>query len=205
MLKKLLIAGCLVWLPIIATIWVIKFIIELLDQLVGILPNAYQPEHLIGMDIPGFGVLIAIIVVLVTGVLVTNFLGDKLMQWWDAALRKIPIIGTIYSTVKQVLHTLVSSDGESFRKVLLIEYPRQGLWSIGFQTAEMEGVIQQASGQKMLSVFIPTTPNPTSGFLVMTPKDQVKELNMSVEDAFKMVVSLGTSKAHEAAHLIKKS
>lgn len=197
MLKKIIIAGCLVWLPIIATIWVIKFVVELLDQLVGLLPLAYQPSQLFGMNVPGVGVLIAVVVVLLTGLLVTNFLGTKVMQWWDAALKKIPLIGAIYSTVKQVLQTLVSSDGQSFRKVLLVEYPRQGCWSIAFQTGEANHVIDQAVKQEMLSVFIPTTPNPTSGFLLMVPKADVKELDISIEEAFKLVVSLGTLRSGE--------
>ena len=199
MIKKIFIAGCLVWLPIIATIWVIKFVVELLDELLHFLPVTYQPNHVFGTHIPGFGVLLAICVVLITGALVTNFLGNKIISWWDAGLKKIPLIGGIYSAVKQVLQTLVSSDGESFRKVLLVQYPREGTWSIAFQTGETSDILEQAAGEDMLNVFIPTTPNPTSGFLLMVPKNQVKELDMSVEEAFKLVVSLGTLKSKEAS------
>lgn len=197
MFKKIFIAGCLVWLPIIATIWVIKFVVELLDELLGFFPKAYQPDYLFGMHIPGFGVLLAVIVVVATGSLVTNFFGNKMMSWWDAGMKKVPLVGGIYSAVKQVLQTLVSSDGESFRKVLLVQYPREGTWSIAFQTGETSEILEKAVGEDMVNVFIPTTPNPTSGFLLMVPKNQVKELDMSVEEAFKLVVSLGTLKSKD--------
>lgn len=195
MIKKLLIAGCLVWLPIIATVWVITFIVELLDELLLLLPSSAQTEHWVGLHVPGFGVLLAVAIVLLTGLLVTNFLGNKLIEWWDAALKKIPLIGTLYSTFKQVIQTVVASDGESFRKVLMVEYPRTGVWSIGFQTAEIVGELNQAVDENLVCVFIPSTPNPTSGFLTLVPKEQVKELDISVEQAFKMLVSLGTVKA----------
>lgn len=197
MIKKILIAGCLVWLPLIATIWVIQFVVGLLDDLFNVLPVAYQPDTMLGMHIPGLGLVLAIVIVLITGSLVTNFLGDKLMYWWDGALKRIPLIGAIYSTVKQVLSTLVAADGQSFRKVLLVEFPHPGSWSIGFQTGQASDAVNKAMEQDMLSVFIPTTPNPTSGFLLMVPKDQVRELDMSVEEAFKTIVSLGTLKTDE--------
>jgi uncharacterized membrane protein len=195
MLKKLFISGLLIWLPLIATIWVIQFVVGLLDKLLKILPSQFQPDQLFGMHIPGFGLLLSVIIVFVTGLLVTNILGDKLIEWWDAGMKRVPLVGAIYSTIKQVLQTLVSSDGQSFRKVLLVEYPRQGCWSIAFQTGEASDAVKNVTQADMLSVFVPTTPNPTSGFLLMIPKEQTREIDMPVEQAFKIIVSLGTLKS----------
>lgn len=194
MLKKFLIAGCLVWLPIIATVWVINFLVSIFNGLASVLPHAYQPNTILGHHIPGLNVVVAIIVVLITGALVTNILGDRLIKWTDNLLKKIPFIGSIYSTVKQVLQTIISSDGKSFRKVLLVQYPHAEMWSIAFQTAEGNQTLNKAINEELLCVFIPTTPNPTSGFLLMVPKAKVVELDMSVDEAFKLVVSLGTIK-----------
>jgi uncharacterized membrane protein len=192
MLKKFLIAGCLIWLPIIATIWVIKFLVGIFDSLAAILPHAYQPNTLLGHHIPGLNVAVAITLVLLTGVLVTNMLGDRLVKWSDNLLKKVPFFGSIYSTVKQVLQTVISSEGKSFRKVLLVQYPLEGMWSIAFQTSEATAILNKAVDEELLCVFIPTTPNPTSGFLLMVPKAKVIELAMSVDEAFKFVISLGT-------------
>ena len=192
MLKKFLIAGCLIWLPIIATLWVINFLVSMFNGIASILPHAYQPNTLLGHHIPGLNVVVAIIVVLLTGLLVTNMLGDRLVKWGDNLLKKIPFVGSIYSTVKQVLQTVISSDGKSFRKVLLVQYPHDGMWSIAFQTSEGTPILNKAANEELLCVFIPTTPNPTSGFLLMVPKSKAIELDMSVDEAFKFVVSLGT-------------
>lgn len=197
MLKKFLIAGALVWVPIIATVWIIKLLVNLFDQLIALLPLAYQPDTWFGIHIPGLGIIAAALVVIITGILVTNFLGNKLMQWTDSFLRHIPFIGSLYSTIKQVMQTIMSSEGKSFRKVLLVEYPRKGLWSIAFQTSDASEQINAATGEAMLTVFIPTTPNPTSGFLIIAPKASVKELSMTVEEAFKVVVSLGTLRVED--------
>lgn len=201
MFKKFLIAGSLVWLPIIATIWIISVLVHIFDAIINVLPTKYHPDTLLGFHIPGLGVLIAAIVVLVTGVLVTNILGDRIMTWMDSFFKRVPFIGPLYSTIKQVTSTIISSEGKSFRKVLLIEYPRQGLWSLAFQTGETEELLNQAVGEPMLSAFIPTTPNPTSGFLILVPKNQAIEVNMTVEQAFKVIVSLGTLTAAQASAL----
>ena len=192
MWKRFLIAGCLVWLPIIATVWVIKFLVNLFDDLINILPVEYQPEQLFHMHIPGLGIVLAAIIVLFTGLLVTNFLGTRLMDWFDKGIRKIPFIGSIYGTFKQVTQTVLSSDGESFRKVVLIEYPRKSLWTIAFQTGEVQPSLGLAYTEPMISVYVPTTPNPTGGFLIFIAKSEVIELSMSVDEALKHVVSLGT-------------
>lgn len=206
MIKKFLIAGALVWVPIIATVWIIRLLVNIFDELIALLPHAYQPNTWFGMHIPGLGIVMAAIVVIITGILVTNFLGNKLMQWTDSFLRHIPFIGSLYSTIKQVMQTIMSSEGKSFRKVLLVEYPRQGLWSIAFQTSDASEEINAATGETMLTVFIPTTPNPTSGFLIIVPKGTAKELSMSVEEAFKVVVSLGTLRVEDIhkQKLVKK-
>ncbi len=201
MLKKFLIAGCLVWLPIIATIWIIRVLVGLFNRLVDVLPAAYRPDAWFGIHIPGLSIIVAILLVLFTGILVTNILGNKLMQWADACMRHIPFIGSLYSTIKQVLNTILSSEGKSFRKVLLIEYPRKGLWTIAFLTSDTGSEINTHTGEEMITAFVPTTPNPTSGFLIIVPKSQVKELSMTIEEAFKVVVSLGTLKAERRSTL----
>lgn len=202
MLKKFFIAGTLVWVPIIATIWIIQLLVNLFDQLLALLPKQYQPHSILGLHIPGLGIALASIVIILTGVLVTNILGNKLMQWTDSFLKHVPLIGALYTTIKQMLQTIMSSDGKSFRKVLLIEYPRQGLWSIAFQTSHASQQISQAAGEDMVTAFVPTTPNPTSGFLVMVPSNKTKELKMSVDTAFKVIVSLGTLSSEDIQKIL---
>lgn len=192
MLKKFLIAGILVWVPIVATSWIVKILVNLFDQLILLLPHQYQPETLLGYNIPGLGFLLTFIVVLITGILATNFFGKHIMHWTDKLLKRIPFVGSLYSTIKQVVSTIVSSEGKSFRKVLLIEYPRKGLWSIAFLTNSSNERFNRLTHERMLTVFVPTTPNPTSGFLIIVPESQAKEVHMTVEEAFKIIVSLGT-------------
>ena len=190
-LRSYLLAGLVVWLPIIVTFVVLRFMIDLLDKSIALLPHAYQPEQLFGFHLPGFGVLFSLLLLLVTGLLVTNFLGQHLMHWSEAVLDKIPLVRSIYSATKQVMETVFSSNSQAFRKVLLIEYPRKGLWTIAFQTGTANSEIMTHTGAEMLSVFVPTTPNPTSGFLMMVPQADARELSMSIDDALKFVISLG--------------
>ncbi len=193
-MKKYLIAGLLFWLPIWATFVVIRFLFDLLDSTISLLPHPYQPDQLIGHHIPGLGILLAIIIIFLTGLLVTNFLGNKLVEISERLLSRIPIIRSIYSAVKQVANAFFQASGDSFKQVVLVEYPRKGLWSIGFQTSgKFQGT--PTNGQ-MLTVFIPTTPNPTSGFLIIVPVADVTELNMTIEEAFKAIVSLGVIMPH---------
>jgi uncharacterized membrane protein len=191
LLKRYFFAGLLVWLPIIITLYVISFLVNLLDRSVNILPTAYRPDALLGIHIPGFGVVLSLIILFATGIFVTNFLGRKLIAIWEKVLAKIPFVRSIYSSSKQVIETVFSSNGQAFRKVLLVEYPRKGCWSIAFQTATSAAEIYNHVGEELVTIFIPTTPNPTSGFLVVFPKKDIIELNMSVDDALKMVISLG--------------
>jgi len=180
-----------VWLPILVTMMVLRFIVDLLDQSIALLPNAYQPERWIGYHLPGFGVLLSLLLLFITGLLVTNFLGQRLMKWSELILDRIPLVRSIYNATKQMIQAIFSTNSQAFRKVLLVEYPRKGLWTLAFQTGVAPSEIIQNTGIDMLSIFVPTTPNPTGGFLMMIPKSDAIELSMSIDEAFKLIVSLG--------------
>ena len=190
-IRSYLIAGLVVWLPILVTFGVLHFIVDLLDKSIALLPLRYHPVQLVGMNIPGFGVIISLMLLLITGIIATNFLGQHFMRLGESILDKIPLVRTIYSSTKQVINAILSTNSQAFRKVLLIEYPRKGIWSIAFQTSVAGFIKNDTSGEEMISVFIPTTPNPTSGFLMMCPKSEVKELSMTIDEALKCVISLG--------------
>ena len=195
-LRRYLIAGLLVWLPIIATVLVVRFILNLMDQL---LPPPLRPERLLGVHIPGLGAVLALLLLLATGLLVTNIIGRSLVRAWEDVLNRIPFVRAVYGGVKSFSTTILSNSGNSFKKVLLIEYPRAGLWSIGFQTASDVRLRGAPDAEPQLCVFIPTTPNPTSGFIVLVPRSQAIELEISVDAAMKMIVTLGV--VMPAAHL----
>ncbi len=201
--RRYFLSGLLVWLPIWVTILVINFLVGILNSTMLLLPKEYQPDALLGVHIPGIGVIITLLVIFFTGLLAANLVGSKLVDLWDSFVGKIPLVRTIHAGVKQVLETLFSPGGQSFRKVLLIEYPRQGAWTIAFQTGDVVGEIEQAGGgEPMVSLYVPTTPNPTSGFLLMIPRRQVIELNMTVDQALKFVISLGVMQPN---HHIQKT
>jgi len=192
-IRKYLIAGLLVWVPLWVTLLVLKFLIDIFDTFLGLLPAHYTPDRLFGFHIPGIGLILSALVVFLTGVFVTNFLGHRLVARWESLVAKIPLVRSIYNAVKQVMHTLLSSSQDAFRKVLLIEYPRKGIWSIAFQTSsgfKPEGVDVDVDDD-LVTAFVPTTPNPTSGFLLMVPRKDVIELKIPVDEALKMVISLG--------------
>jgi uncharacterized membrane protein len=189
-LRKYLIAGLLVWLPLGATLLTFKFLLDLMDELLPLLPARWQPDALLGFHIPGFGAILAVVVLLGTGFLVANLIGSTLVGWWEELLNRIPLVRSIYSGVKGLTETLVSSKG-SFSKVVLIEYPRREIWSIGFVTATDLPDINAVIGDTMVCVYVPTTPNPTSGFILYLPAGQVRETDMSVDAAMKMVVTMG--------------
>jgi uncharacterized membrane protein len=194
-IRKYLISGLLVWLPIWVTLLVIKFLVDILSRSLTLLPHQWQPDVLLGFHVPGIGVMITLLVILLTGMFAANFIGSKLVALGDAMVARIPLVRSIYTGVKQVTQTVFTPGGQSFRKVLLVEFPKQGVWSIAFQTGEVIKDIENALGaEPMVSYFIPTTPNPTSGFLMMAPKSKVIELNMSVDQALKLVISLGVVK-----------
>lgn len=190
-IRSYIIAGLLVWLPILATLVVIRFIIDALDSTLKFLPAKYQPDMLLGLHIPGFGLVLSIAVLILTGMFVTNFIGKRLFDYGESILAKIPLIRTIYHAVKQVSETIFSSSSQAFRKVLLVEYPRKGLWSIAFLTGTTTPKINNKAHDDLITIFIPTTPNPTSGFLMMLPTEDIIELDMTIDEALKMVISLG--------------
>jgi uncharacterized membrane protein len=189
-LRRYLVAGVLVWLPILATLWVITFIVSLMDSILLLLPVAYRPLAVLGFPLPGLGIVIALVVLLFTGLLVTNLIGRRLVQYWDGVIRRIPLVRSIHGGVKSFAES-VFSQSNSFRKVVMIQYPRPGLWSIGFITAEDVAEIGAKTGVAHSCVYIPTTPNPTSGFIVMVPSSEVVELQMSVDSAMKMIITCG--------------
>ena len=188
MFKKYLITGLLIWLPLAITIWVIRLIVTTMD---GVFPSWMIPDVIERQHIPGLGLMMALLLVFVTGVLAANFIGERLVGWWELLLNRIPIVRTIYSSVKQVSDTILSPNGQAFRKAVLIEYPRRGAWTIAFLTGTPgAGVVEHLPGEHV-SVYVPTTPNPTSGFFLMLPRTDVIELDMSVDAALKYIVSMG--------------
>ena len=190
-LRKYLIAGLLVWLPLTATVFIIKLVVDLLDLTILLLPVEYQPEALLGFSVPGLGVILAISILIITGMLAANLLGRQLVGLWEGLLSRIPLVRTIYNSIKQITTTVLTSGGKSFRKVVMIEYPRKGTWSIGFLTNEQVAISSKDSLTTMIAVFVPTTPNPTSGYIIMLAKQDVIELDMSIEDGFKFIFSMG--------------
>lgn len=201
-LRGYVLAGLVVWLPLLITVGVLRFIIDLLDSLI---PQAYQPEQLLGHSIPGIGVIVSFILLLITGMVATNYLGQQLVSWGDSIFSKIPLVRSIYKTVKQVMNAVLSTNSEAFRKVVLIEYPRKGLWSIAFQTGSVSSDINIKTQEELISVFIPTTPNPTSGFLLMVPKKDAIELDMGIDAALKLIISLGVMQPVTAATLVESN
>ena len=190
-MRRYLIAGLLIWLPLGVTVMVIKLLVDMMDQTLLVLPVAYHPDVVFGFHIPGLGVLLSVTVVLLTGVVVANFFGRRLVALWEKALARIPLVRPIYSAVKQLTETVFTSGGQSFRKVLLIEYPRKGIWTLAFQTGTVVGEAQSKTGEEVINVYVPTTPNPTSGFFLMVLRREVVELEMSVDDGLKMIISMG--------------
>jgi uncharacterized membrane protein len=187
------------------TIWVLSSIVGGMDGLLHILPPTWRPDALLGFHIPGFGVLLALLIVVGTGFLTANFLGKQLLVWWDMLLNRIPVVRSIYSSVKQVSDTLLSDSGNAFKTALLVQYPRAGVWTVAFQTGTpASDILAQLDGEHV-SVFVPTTPNPTSGFFLIVPKSETKPLSMSVDEALKYVVSMGVvaPKPHAVAEQIK--
>ncbi|WP_018872137.1 DUF502 domain-containing protein [Thioalkalivibrio sp. ALJ16] len=190
-LRRYLIAGLLVWLPLIVTGFIIKLLVDLLDFTILLLPPGWRPEALLGFSIPGMGIVVAIVVVFVTGVIVANIVGRKLVALGESIVHRIPLVSSIYGAVKKVTETVLADGGQAFRKVMLIEYPRRGLWSIGFMTGVGTGEVQERTEHEVITVFVPTTPNPTSGFVLMVPREEAIELDMTVEDGLKFVMSMG--------------
>ena len=189
-LRNYFISGLLFWIPLALSVLLIKFFLEIVNNLV---PTRLLPETLLNLDttIPGSGIVLVILVILITGALVTNILGRKLLDLWERALNKIPGFRNIYNALKKISSTVLNTSSESFRKAFLIQYPSKGIWVIAFQSGDYKGEVESIIGKDVINLFVPTTPNPTSGFFVMIPKKDAVELQMSVEEAFKLVISAG--------------
>jgi uncharacterized membrane protein len=188
--RRYLVAGVLVWLPILATIWVVSFMLRIMDSTLLLLPPAYRPEALVGFSLPGVGALFALIVLLLTGLLVTNLIGRRLVVWGEDLLNRIPLVRTVYGGVKSFAES-VFSQSNSFRQVVMVEYPRAGTWSIGFLTAEDVPEISDKMGEPHAAVYISAALNATAGYLVFVPRRQVVALDMSVDEAMKMIITCG--------------
>jgi uncharacterized membrane protein len=189
-LRSYLVAGVLVWLPILATIWVVTFLLHLMDRTLLLLPEAYRPQALVGFALPGLGVVFAGAVLLLTGVLVTNLIGRRLVFWGEDLLSRIPLVRSVYGGVKSFAES-VFSQSNSFRKVVMIEYPRPGAWSIGFMTADNVPEVSERTGELHVAVYVSAALNATAGWLVIVPRREVVELDMSVDAAMKMIITCG--------------
>ena len=190
-IRRYLVAGILVWVPLAVTYTLLRFVVGLMDRTLLLLPRQFRPEELLGFHIPGLGVILTIIVLLVTGLLAANFVGRAFVGGWESILDRIPVVRSIYSAAKNFAEMVFSDSSQSFKKVLLIEYPRKGLYSLAFQTSTELGEVQGRKGEEIVCCFVPTTPNPTSGFIVIVPKKDVTVLDMEVDEALKMIISLG--------------
>lgn len=190
-LRRYLVAGILVWLPLGITIFLFRVLLALMDKTLVLIPRQYHPEELLGVGIPGLGVILTIIILLITGVLTANIVGRSLMGGWEALMDRIPVARSIYSAAKNFAEIVFSDSGNAFKKVLLVEYPRKGLYTLTFQTASDVGEIQARTGKDVVCCFVPTTPNPTSGFIIVVPREDTIELDMEVDEAVKLIMSLG--------------
>jgi uncharacterized membrane protein len=190
-LRRYLVAGILVWAPLAVTWFLLKIGVGLMDKTLAVIPAQYQPDELLGVHIPGLGVILTIIVLLVTGVLAANFVGRAFVGGWESLMDRIPFVRAIYSAAKNFAEMVFSDSSQSFKKVLLIQYPRKGLFSLAFQTSSQLGEVQGRTGEEVVCCFLPTTPNPTSGFIIIVPRKDIIELDMEVDEALKMIISLG--------------
>jgi uncharacterized membrane protein len=191
-MKKYFITGLLIWIPLAITIWVLKLVVDVLDQsLLLLLPTALQTERWLGVHIPGLGAILTVLIVFLTGVFATNFFGAQLVELWHEILHRIPVVNSIYSSVKQISDTLFSSSGQAFRKALLVQWPREGMWTIAFLTGTPGGGVAEHLPPETIAVYVPTTPNPTGGYFIIVERRHVIELEMSVDQALKYIISMG--------------
>ncbi len=198
-MRKYFITGLLILVPLAITLWVLNLIISTMDQSLLLLPETWRPRHWLGYNIPGLGAILTLLIVFLTGLAARNFIGRRLVLLWEGLLTRIPVVKSIYSSVKQVSDTLFSSSGNAFRKAVLIQYPRQGSWTIAFLTGAPGGEVKNHLAGDYISVYVPTTPNPTSGFFLMLPRAESIELDMSVDEALKYIVSMGVVAPEMAA------
>jgi uncharacterized membrane protein len=190
-MKKYFITGLLIWIPLAITIWVLKLVVDVLDQSLLLMPTALHTENWLGVHIPGLGAILTVLIVFLTGVFATNFFGAQLVELWHEILHRIPVVNSIYSSVKQISDTLFSSSGQAFRKALLVQWPREGTWTIAFLTGTPGGGVAEHLPADTIAVYVPTTPNPTGGYFLIVERKQVIELEMSVDQALKYIISMG--------------
>ena len=190
-LRRYLVAGLLVWIPLGVTIFILRVLIGLMDRTLLLIPQPYRPEEWFGFTIPGLGLILTLLVLLITGLLAANIVGRSMVGLWESMLDRIPVVRSVYSAAKNFAEIVFSDSGQSFKKVLLIEYPRKGIYSLAFQTATNLGEVQGRTGEEMVCTFVPTTPNPTSGYIIILPKKDIIELDMEIDEALKMIISLG--------------
>jgi len=190
-MKKYVITGLLIWIPIVITIWVLKLIVDALDQVLLLLPPEFLTENWLGVHVPGMGVVMTLVIVVLTGLFATNLIGARLVHLWHEVLHRIPVVNSIYSSVKQISDTLFSSSGQAFRKALLVQWPQPGMWTIAFLTGVPGGDVAKRLTGDYISVYVPTTPNPTGGYFVIVARKDVIELDMSVDEALKYIISMG--------------
>ena len=191
-MKKYFITGLLVLVPVVITFWVISSLIQTMDQSLLLLPEDWRPKKLFGFTMFGLGAVLTVVVVFVTGVIATNIFGQQIIMLWESMLSRVPVVKSIYSSVKQVSDTIFSDSGNAFRQALLIEFPRKGSWTVAFLTGAPGGDVKNHLQGDYVSVYVPTTPNPTGGYFLMLPKSEVVELDMSVDQALKYIISMGT-------------
>jgi uncharacterized membrane protein len=201
--KKYLLTGLLVWVPLGITLWVLNLLISTLDRTLTLLPAAWRPDEFLGIHIPGLGVILTAVVVVGTGLLVRNVFGQRLLQYWDGMLRRIPFVNAIYNSVKQVSDTLLSENGSAFGKVLLVRYPHPHSWSLAFQTSVPNEVTRILQGDEYVGVFVPTTPSPVNGFYFYVKKSETIETDISVDAAFKAIISMGVVTTPDAVRSSK--
>ncbi len=198
MLKKYLITGLLIWLPLAVTLWIIDFVVTAMDRTLLLMPESWRPESVLGMHLPGFGLVVSVLVILATGVLAANFLGQRLVRWWESLVARIPIVNSIYSSVKQVSDTMLAQKGNAFRKVVLVEFPQRGQWTMAFVVGSPGERLIPLVGDEKVTVYVPTAPNPTSGYVIIVDPAELRDVDVSVDEAFKFHVSLGVVTPSEA-------
>jgi uncharacterized membrane protein len=190
-LRRYLVAGLLIWAPLAVTFVLLRFAVNVMDKTLAIIPQQYRPDELLGFHIPGLGVILTFVVLFITGMLAANFVGRYVVGGWESLLDRIPIVRTIYGGAKNFAEIVFSDSNDSFKQVLLIDYPRKGVYSLAFQTSSELGEVQGRTGADVVCCFVPTTPNPTSGFVIMVPRKEITVLDMDVDEALKMIISLG--------------
>jgi uncharacterized membrane protein len=190
-LRNYLIAGLLIWVPVMVTVWVVRFVSGILDQSIVLLPPSWRPEAVFGQYVPGFGIVLALLVLFLTGLLARDLVGEKMIEGVESLIRRIPVIGPIYGGAKTFSETVLTDKGRSFKQVVMVEFPRKGAWSIGFLMSEDWQEVRERTGEDMVQVFVPTTPNPTTGFLIAVDRRDVMFMATTVDEAFKMIFTLG--------------